>query len=296
MPNYLERGNRLILWARVGKAGELKYHDRVESISEEMLFDSTSLDTLIGIPVVYPNHPPKAILNDKQLQDNLQKGVVLQSFYRDNDGDDTYLVAPILVWDEELIDSIKAGNTGVSPGYFREVEQGQQRNRRYDHIAILQGQTPRNGERNTTLLQDSQDFIMDKASDTATATPVAVNTPPAINAELIKAFTQAQPVFDKAGIEPNFSWTLEQLQAEVGKLVLMGKLPVLDNTSTVAPETQLTAEPAITTSVTPINTATEAVPEYAAIQMDSTAVKPIAESPTSQLTRVFNDRFQSKRP
>lgn len=214
--NHVEPSkNELLFWSKVARVADtepLVYRmgegKREEYVTPDTLFDADSVASLIGVPVIDTSHPPGAIRGTR----GIQKGVVLQEIGKMSDDGGTYLVAPVLVWDAALKNRLLAQKKiGTSPGYTRVVKnEGDklyQQNRRYDHLLVItdSSQQPRNGAGNTTVL-DSTDTLVAEGLEL----PVTLNSP-IVDSVLMRRFIEFTPLLEKAGVEVDFGWSLEQL-------------------------------------------------------------------------------------
>lgn len=136
----------------------------VETITEDELFNEDSLKSAYGLPLTI-FHPKNGIF-DNNAEQNLV-GATLESFLRQ----DSALLMPATIIDKRaiaLIDSIiQDGNdsyTEISPGYFAYKELNadtnvlEQKQRRYDHAAILPVGHGRGGQK-IVLRLDSNTVI-----------------------------------------------------------------------------------------------------------------------------------------
>jgi hypothetical protein len=134
--------------ARIAKAGVLRYRDDKgnewgELVPPEELFKPESLATLRNAPVTV-NHPPSLVTPANYSQ--VARGHV-SDMPREDAG--RYVAAPIVVQDAAAIEAIERGDLrDISAGYTCEIDptpgtyegvpyQQVQRNRRYNHAAIL---------------------------------------------------------------------------------------------------------------------------------------------------------------
>lgn len=260
-------------WVRLAKTGVYDYGSHQQVIESSELFNQDSLNTLVGQPITL-EHPPSFILTTQDRKQH-QIGTILQEFVKEIDNDVEYLAAPVIVWEDSAIESIKNKKINqFSPGYYADKEEKDgkiyQRNRRYNHVALTEmgrggdkvcalvdsvkpttEQPKVENKNNVTLTETMQvdnsttvtpDKIVQPGS--VPPTPIVVpqtvpavvpdvvptqqpttpaQTPPAevvkvdrdAVAALVKIHAQYHTDLITAGIEPDYSWSAEELKRRV---------------------------------------------------------------------------------
>ncbi len=125
----------LRLFFRFRKIGDLEYLNldgtkRIEKVTADDLYKRKALRTASLKPITL-NHPAGGMVTPKNARE-LQRGMTGTTIIRD----DPYATIVGVCTDEEMIDSIKAGDIAdVSSGYWATVIDGFQTNHKYNHFA-----------------------------------------------------------------------------------------------------------------------------------------------------------------
>ena len=161
-------------WARIAKVGTYDYGSHKQEVSADTLFDSQSLDSIVGRPVTL-EHPPSFIMSVAERKQH-QIGTALQETIKEIDGDETYLTIPLIVWDEAAIsDIVNKKVNQFSPGYNAKPVQDSnkiiQKDRRYNHFSLTVSGRGGEGVRalvdsNVTLTQESQKMQVNPPTNT----------------------------------------------------------------------------------------------------------------------------------
>lgn len=138
--------------------------------SDTELFNPNSLDSLIGAAVI-KEHPENFNADLKDMG-----GIVLSAFpgYADNpsfemSSDVLGLSIKIAVWSEELLDYISSGNSELSAGYTADIIEKEgtwhgspysyiKTNIIYDHLAVVEKGSARNGSKSSLLTDDKTKY------------------------------------------------------------------------------------------------------------------------------------------
>lgn len=126
-------------WARIAKSGVYDYGSHKEEIPESTLFDSASLNSIVGRPITL-EHPPSFIMSVSD-RAKYQIGTALQEAVKEIDNNETYLTIPMIIWDKPAIDAIVEKKVNqFSPGYHASKEKTDskiiQKDRRYNHFSL----------------------------------------------------------------------------------------------------------------------------------------------------------------
>ena len=138
----------------VANTGKLRYHDRDEYVTEEVLFDPLHVDS-VKTATLTLYHPPKMITPKNYRKHT--RGLVGGQSRKDGNK----LTYSIVICDEEAIEKVKSRElTCLSMGYHcdTEVRGGKiyQINRRCNHVALV----PRGRAKDAKLHLDHSELIL----------------------------------------------------------------------------------------------------------------------------------------
>lgn len=140
--------------------------NRIEYITEEILFNEDSISTLIGKPITL-SHPPRPIRADNFRE--LAVGTTLQQYTKDNDTN--ALMMSGMIFDPDVIKKIISGEYQfTSAGYTAPKEKQQdgrilQLSRNYDHVAILPPEYAPRAGKNSKILVIQEDCDIDETKE-----------------------------------------------------------------------------------------------------------------------------------
>ena len=199
MKEYLDSGKvknwkvqedgSLVVWVRISKAGALKYGDVTEYVDSETLFNTNSLESLVGIPACL-EHPPTVFIRDLKQRQTYQKGCTLQEVIRERlDSGEEALTVATVVFDNGLKNQIMSGEIKEVSAAYRadsKVIDGKptQRGRLYNHIAFTEA--GRAGADVKVLINEEKPVGKEDKADSTVVTTEPPTTAPVLTPEQIR--------------------------------------------------------------------------------------------------------------